>query len=39
VILRVLGKDFVRVLESDCFSAYDDHALSEWLQQKCLAHC
>jgi transposase len=38
VVLRVLGKDFPGVLQCDCFSAYDHHALSEWIQQKCLAH-
>lgn len=38
VILEVLGRDFAGVLECDCFSAYDHHALTEWIQQKCLAH-
>lgn len=38
VIVRVLGRDFAGVLESDCFSAYDHHALAQWLQQKCFAH-
>lgn len=38
VIVDILGEEFEGVLVSDCFSAYDHHALSEWLKQKCLAH-
>lgn len=38
VILNILGKEFAGVLVSDCFLAYDHHALEEWLKQKCLSH-
>ena len=38
VIVDILGEEFEGVLVSDCFSAYDHHALNEWLKQKCLAH-
>jgi transposase len=38
VVLEVLGREFPGILVSDCFVAYDHHALAEWFQQKCLAH-
>jgi transposase len=38
VIVRILGQEFEGVLHSDCFLAYDHHALDEWLKQKCLGH-
>ena len=39
VAIEILGRQFPGVLHADCFKAYDHHALSEWLQQKCFAHC
>jgi transposase len=38
VVLDILGREFAGVLVSDCFTAYDHHALADWLKQKCLAH-
>jgi transposase len=38
VILRVLGREFKGTLTSDCFKAYDDKDLRDWLKQKCLSH-
>ena len=38
VVLNILGKEFKGVLVSDCFLAYDHHALENWLKQKCLSH-
>jgi len=38
VVVDILGKEFKGILVSDCFLAYDHHALSEWLKQKCLSH-
>jgi transposase len=38
VVVNILGKEFKGVLVSDCFLAYDHHALEEWLKQKCLSH-
>jgi hypothetical protein len=38
VVVEILGKKFAGVLVSDCFTAYDARALSEWLKQKCFAH-
>jgi hypothetical protein len=38
VVVNILGKEFAGVLVSDCFLAYDHHALKEWLKQKCLSH-
>lgn len=38
VVVEVLGRQFAGTLSCDCFTAYDHSALSDWLQQKCLAH-
>ena len=38
VVVRVLGREFAGTLSCDCFTAYDHADLSDWLQQKCLAH-
>lgn len=38
VVVNILGREFRGTLTCDCFTAYDDEELSEWLQQKCLAH-
>jgi len=38
VVLRILGKDFLGILVSDCFTAYDHQALADWLKQKCIGH-
>lgn len=38
VVVNILGKEFEGVLVSDCFLAYDHHALDKWLKQKCFSH-
>jgi transposase len=38
VVIEVLGREFQGILASDCFLAYDDRRLKDWLKQKCLAH-
>ena len=38
VVLDILGKEFKGILVTDCFRAYDHHALKDWLKQKCLSH-
>jgi transposase len=38
VVVEILGKEFKGVLASDCFVAYDDKRLRDWLKQKCLSH-
>jgi transposase len=38
VVVEILGRQFRGVLVSDCFTAYDDQALREWLKQKCIGH-
>jgi len=38
VVVNILGKEFEGVLVSDCFLAYDAHALDKWLKQKCFSH-
>lgn len=38
VVVEILGKKFKGVLTSDCFVAYDDKRLADWIKQKCLAH-
>ena len=38
VVVEVLGKQFKGILASDCFVAYDDKRLKDWLKQKCLSH-
>ena len=38
VVVEILGKEFKGILASDCFLAYDDKRLADWLKQKCLSH-
>jgi hypothetical protein len=38
VVVRILGGEFRGTITCDCFSAYDHQDLSNWLQQKCVAH-
>jgi transposase len=38
VVVEILGEKFKGVLASDCFVAYDDKRLTDWLKQKCLSH-
>ena len=38
VVVEILGQKFQGVLASDCFLAYDDKRLKDWLKQKCLSH-
>jgi len=38
VVIEVLGQTFRGILVSDCFLAYDDKALRDWLKQKCVGH-
>jgi transposase len=38
VVVEILGKEFKGILASDCFLAYDDKRLTDWLKQKCLSH-
>jgi transposase len=38
VVVEVLGEKFKGILASDCFVAYDDKRLTDWLKQKCLSH-
>ena len=38
VVVEILGEKFKGILASDCFVAYDDKRLAEWLKQKCLSH-
>jgi transposase len=38
VVIEILGREFQGILASDCFLAYDDHRLKDWLKQKCLSH-
>jgi len=38
VVVEILGQTFKGVLVSDCFLAYDDQALQDWLKQKCIGH-
>ncbi len=38
VVVEILGKEFKGILASDCFVAYDDKRLADWLKQKCLSH-
>lgn len=38
VVVEILGRQFGGVLVADCFTAYDDQALREWLKQKCIGH-
>jgi len=38
VVVEILGEKFKGILASDCFSAYDDKRLTDWLKQKCFSH-
>jgi transposase len=38
VVIEILGEKFKGVLVSDCFVAYDDKRLTDWLKQKCFSH-
>ena len=38
VVIEILGEKFKGILASDCFLAYDDKRLKDWLKQKCLSH-
>ena len=38
VVLKMLGESFGGILVTDCFTAYDHHALADWLKQKCVGH-
>lgn len=38
VVVDILGQEFKGVLASDCYLAYDDRRLKEWLKQKCVGH-
>jgi len=38
VVIEILGRAFKGILVSDCFLAYDDKALRDWLKQKCVGH-
>jgi transposase len=38
VVIDVLGEKFQGILTSDCYLAYDDRKLKEWLKQKCVSH-
>jgi hypothetical protein len=33
-----VGEKFQEILTSDCYVAYDDRRLKEWLKQKCVGH-
>lgn len=38
VVVDILGREFKGILASDCFLAYDDRRLRDWLKQKCMSH-
>jgi len=38
VVVDILGQEFQGVLASDCFVAYDEKRLVNWLKQKCVGH-
>ncbi len=38
VVVEILGQAFKGILASDCFTAYDDQELADWLKQKCVGH-
>ena len=38
VVVEILGEKFKGILVSDCFVAYDDKRLTDWLKQKCFSH-
>ena len=37
-VVDILGEGFQGVLTSDCYLAYNDRKLKEWLKQKCVGH-
>jgi transposase len=37
-VVEILGEKFKGILTSDCYVAYDDRKLKEWLKQKCVGH-
>lgn len=38
VVIDILGEQFQGILTTDCYLAYDDRKLKEWLKQKCVGH-
>ncbi len=38
VVIDILGEEFQGILTTDCYLAYDDRKLKEWLKQKCVGH-
>jgi len=38
VVIEILGREFKGILASDCFLAYDEKRLTDWLKQKCVGH-
>jgi len=38
VVVEIMGEKFKGILASDCFVAYDDKRLTDWLKQKCFSH-
>jgi hypothetical protein len=38
VVVEILGQAFPGILASDCFLAYDEKRLADWLKQKCIGH-
>ena len=38
VVIDILGEEFKGILTTDCYLAYDDRKLKEWLKQKCVGH-
>jgi transposase len=37
-VVDILGEKFQGILTTDCYVAYDDRKLKEWLKQKCVGH-
>ena len=37
-VVDILGEKFQGILTTDCYLAYDDRKLKEWLKQKCVGH-
>jgi transposase len=38
VVIDILGEQFPGILTTDCYLAYDDRKLKQWLKQKCVGH-
>lgn len=38
VVIDILGREFRGILSSDCYIAYNDRRMKEWLKQKCTSH-